>query len=130
MGATLGTGTTLAFGTSTFSVEITDVQWGDQTREAINSSHLGTTNDHTFIPASLVDHGEVSFTYHYDGTDDVDALIAAAAETVTITDPSTSTSNAFSAFCVGHRRSYNMEDKMTGEVRLKVTGAITQDITP
>lgn len=130
MGATLGTGTTLAFGTSTFSVEITNIDWGEQTREAINSSHLGTTNDHTFIPASLVDHGEVSFSYHYDGTDDVGSLIGADAETVTLTDPSTSTSNAFSAFCVGHRRTYPLDDKMMGEVRLKITGAITQDITP
>lgn len=69
MAADTGNGTTVTFGAWSFVGNIISITPGDETREALNVSHLGTTNYHQFIPGDLVDAGEWTFTYIQDSTD-------------------------------------------------------------
>ena len=136
MGAVVSTGTTIAFGTTSFetNIEVIDaIQPYSGSRSAIQSSHFGTTTAHTFIPQKLYDAGELTFTVHYDvenhGAEAIDLLSDAVAETVTITYPDGNT-DAFSAFATNVTPAVPFEDKMTCDITFKITGAITTtDVT-
>jgi hypothetical protein len=130
MPASEGTGTTVAFGTSSFTAEILNIQQqGGAAREALPTSHLGTTLWKTFKPSQLKDGGTYTLTVHYDG--DQDPPVAGAPETVTITYPlvagqTNEGTRAFSAFIteatVG---TIENESIIVMQITLKVTGAIT-----
>ena len=81
--ATEGLGTTIVFGTSGFNANLLSLDGPSLTREAIDSSHMGTTTNMTFIPAGLSDGGEISGEWEFDAglTPPIDAV----AETITIT---------------------------------------------
>lgn len=131
MSATLGTGSTLSFGTNTtFLPELLSVEFSGRNRESINSSHMGTSNAHTFIPASLVDNGTITATFHHDGTDDFETLINHAGEMVTVQWGAAGVSWACTAFVTDVSASSPLEDKMTATMTLKCTGTVNQDITP
>lgn len=131
MAATVGTGSTLSFGTNTtFLPELLSVEFSGRGREAINSSHMGTSSAHTFIPASLVDNGTITATFHHDGTDDFATMISSAAEDVTVKWGAAAVSWACSGFVTEVSAQAPLEDKMTASITIKCTGAVTQDITP
>jgi len=121
----IATGITITFGTSEFTAEILDVTPPGMSREAIETTHQGTTGQKTFMPADLYDSGELGFDIHFNP--DTSPPIGSAAETITITFPSGATW-AFTGFMTGYAPSAPLEDKMTASVTVKVTGAIT--ITP
>lgn len=135
MGADVGTGTTIVFGTSGFSAEIVGVQLGGVSREAIDTSHMGTTptpagkmGSRTFMPGDLSDGGELQLEVHHDP--DLVPPIGGAVETVTVTFPlpagqATPASYAFSGFVTGYSAAVPLEDKMTGTLSVKVSGPIT-----
>lgn len=118
----ISTGITIVFGTSSFSAQILDVTPPSQSRESIPTSHQGTTTAHTYLPADLVENGELTFTIHFNP--DTVPPIDAAAETVTITWPAGATW-AFSGFMTNYEPDAPFEGKMTGTVTVKVTGDIT-----
>jgi hypothetical protein len=124
----LGNGTTVTFGTSSFTANITGVSWGGISRESINTSHLGTTTDHTFIPGDLVDNGEVSLTIQYDGTVSPPIITNGAAETVTIDWGGVGVNNTWAAsmfqtsFEIGEA---TVDGLMTATIGLKASGAVT-----
>jgi len=126
--ATDGTGATVTFGTSTFAAELLDIDWSGRVRDALKSTHMGTTGSHTYIPADLVDGGEVSMTFHFNCTDATATLLGAAAETVTIAWAS-ARSWAASMFCTEIGASAKIGEVMTQTVKFKVSGAITEDTT-
>src|SRR5690606_34865774 len=98
----------------------------DISRESINTSHAGTTNDYmTFIPADLADGGEVDVDLIFD--EEAEPPIDSAPETVTITYPG-GTTWAFSGFLTNYRPAAPYDDLMTATATLKVAGPIT--ITP
>ena len=83
-------GATVAFGTTSYSQQITSVGISGAGRTAIPTSHLGTTlatsgkfGSMTFRPSDLVNPGTVDLGIHYD-PDDV-PIIDTAAESCTIT---------------------------------------------
>ena len=124
MSVFIGTGTTIAFGTSGFSAEILDVTPPGGSRESIQTSHMGTTDAHTFTPAKLVDWGELSFDIHFDPA--TTPPIGLVAETITITFPnSAATTWAFTGFCTGYESADPLEGKMTGTITVKVSGDVT-----
>lgn len=124
-----GTGATVTFGTSTFAANLLDIDWGGRTRDALDSTHMGTTGTKTYIPADLVDGGEISLTYFFNCTDATGTLLSAAAETVTVAW-NTGVSWAASCFCTEVGASAQIGDTMKQTVKLKVAGAVTEDTTP
>jgi hypothetical protein len=125
----VGTGTSIAFQTTGFAAFIMGVDGPDQSRESIDTTHLGTTGSKTFRPGDLVDNGELSLDIAFDP--DLTIPIAAAVETVVITFPvpagkTTGAQWSFSAFCTGHSAAIPLEEKMTAKMTLKITGAITK----
>lgn len=115
-------GFTIVFGTSAFAAQITDITPPAQTREAIGTSYQGTTTAATYMPADLVENGELTFTIHFNP--DTAAPIDGAAETVTITWPSGATW-AFTGFMTAYTPGAPFNGLMTGEVTVKVSGDIT-----
>lgn len=69
MPADSGNSATVTFGSWSFTADIISITPGDETREALDVSHLGTSDYRQFIPGDLVDAGEWVFTYIQDSTD-------------------------------------------------------------
>lgn len=80
-----GHGAAVAFGTSTFTSPIVSITPDAQTREVLDSSHLGSTTWRSKLPADLVEAGGFSCSGFYDTN--VQPPITAAAETITVTLP-------------------------------------------
>ena len=128
MPVTLGTGATVTFATSSFTANVTDIGISGLSRESIDTSHLGTTANRTFMPGSLVDAGELEMEIQFDP--DNYPPIAAAAETITITFPLSSAGTteatwAATGFATGFTAGVTLEELMTGTLTVKFSGAIT-----
>lgn len=116
-------GTTITFGTSNFSADLLDVTPPGPSREVIDISHMGLASGFKeFMPSDLVDWGEAKLTVAFDPA--TVPPIAAAAETVTITFPD-GTTWAFTGFLTKYESKAPMEDKMTADVTVKVSGKVT-----
>ena len=127
----VGTGVSIVFGTSGFAARIQEVGGPSMSREAVKTTHLGTTGSHIFMPADLVDGGEITLTVHHDPS--LTPPISGPAETVTITWPipaslTTGAQWAASCFMTGYNPGATVDELMTAQVTLKVSGAIS--ITP
>ena len=85
--ALTGNGTTIAFGTSGFTANIYSIGGSTQTREALETTYLGTSGFKEFIPDSLVDGGETEIEFEWNPSFSTFPPISAAAETITITFP-------------------------------------------
>ena len=123
----IGTGASIAFGTSNFTAEVMSINGNDISRPSIDSSHLGTTGARTFLPGDLVDNGSVELEINFDP--DEQPPIAGAAETITVTFPtppggSTPADAEFSGFVTNWSWGVPLEDKMTATITLKISGAI------
>ena len=125
MATDIGTGSTVTFGTSAFSADILSISIDGIERGAVQTSHMGTTSDHTFMPVDLVDNGEVTLEIAFIATLSPPIITNGAAETVTIAFAGHATTWAFSAFQTGFQITAPLEDKMTATVTLKITGGIT-----
>ena len=128
LGATdVGYGSTIAFSGHPFA-EILSIEWSGISREAIETSHMGTTgtttNAKTFIAHDLYDGGDITVECNLD-----DAAIAwlptAAAATTTLTFAGSDSTWAASCFATNVDVSVPLDDKMTITVTLKVAGEIT-----
>lgn len=124
----LGIGTTVTFGTSSFSANIISVSGPGSSREAVETTHLGTTTAKTFVPSDLIDGGEMSMTIQHDGT--LDPPENAAAETITIDWGGAGTGEkwTFSGFVTAYEPSAEIEEVMTADMTVKVTGDITRAV--
>lgn len=126
---TIGTGTTVTFGTSGFTAQVLEVGWSGIEREAVDSTHMGTTTARSFIPSSLYDPGEIEMEVAFDGDDA--PPISAAAETITVEfakKASGSTNGAqwaATGFLTGVEVTAPLEDKMTATLTIKLSGEIT-----
>ena len=121
------TGATIAFGTSGFTAEYLGGAQDGITRVAIPTSHLGTTLSHTFMPGDLADEGE--FTAEWAFNPNNQPPIRGAAETVTITFPvpsglSNGATAVFSGFCTGWQWTGALEEKMTANMTVKISGSV------
>jgi hypothetical protein len=127
--ADIGNGTSVTFGTSSFSASLMSVTWGGITRPAIQTSHLGTTTAHTFMPDDLYDGGDITLSIQYNPN--TQPPISGAAETVTVTYPvpsgsSNGATHAFSGFVTEFvPGNAGLGELMIASVTVKVSGAIT-----
>lgn len=83
--ADVGTGTTITFGTSNFTADITSLKSGGITRDSYETTHMGTTGSMTKSPKNLVDEGSIDIEFLFDP--DNQPPIGGVTETVTITFP-------------------------------------------
>jgi len=125
------TGATVTFGTSGFTVYLDSFSVGGTGREAIDTSHMGTTGSRTFSPGKLFDEGTLTLNGHCNP--DNTPPKTGAAETITITWPleeGESTAAEWEAECFVTAYDFDapMEDKATVSVQLKVSGSWT--VTP
>ena len=117
---TIGTGTAITF-SSGFFAAIDNIDWSGMSREAVNTSHMGTTGALTFEPTSLDDPGELSVDLHFaSGTT---PPITGAVETCTITFANGDTWVA-QAFLTEFEFTDPFEDKMTARATLKFSGTV------
>lgn len=124
-----GHAATLEFGTSSYSPNVVSINTPGLTREALATTHLGTTDAKTFIPAAIYDPGEVSFTVQVNP----DSLppIDAAAETITITfgdagSETTPASWSFTGFITSvGEASITTDEIVVQDITIKVSGPIT-----
>lgn len=124
-----GNGVTIAFGTSSFTAEIVSFTPPGWSRESIETSHAGTTDAKTFMPADLVDYGELSMTIHFNP--DLEPPVDGAAETITITFAGGGATWAFSGFMTAYEPGDADgvgDEKIEADITVKVSGAIT--VTP
>lgn len=117
-----GTGTTIVFGTSGFSASWTAVNQQGISRGFDQTSHLGSTNNHTYKPKKLVDQGEVPGEFFFDPTEQ--PPINGEPESITITFPDGSTA-VFVGFLTGWEWGAPLEELMTGSATLKISGGVT-----
>lgn len=126
---TLGTGTTVTFGTSAFSAQLLSVDWSGIERESVDTTHMGTTDARTFMGGSLYDPGEIEMEIAFDGDDT--PPIAGAAETITVEfgKKSSGSTNgakwAGTGFVSEFEVTSPLEDKMEATMTVKMSGAIT-----
>ena len=120
----VSTGITIAFGTSGFSAQITDVTLPTQERESIETSHQGTIKGKTFTPADLHDAGQVEFDINFNP--DTYPPISEAEEQIVITFPAGATWT-FQGFMTSYAAGAPLNEKMTGSVVVKVSGEIDID---
>ena len=127
MGADVGTGTTLTFGTSGFTANLLSVDGPGMTRESFQTSHMGTTTWHEHIPGNLSDGGEVTVEYQFEGDDVYPTLIGAVAEVITINVAGDGAGKiySFSGFATATTPAIPLEDIMTASVTLKAAGAVS-----
>lgn len=122
MAAGLGTGTSISFGTSNFTANILSIDGQELSRVSVQTSHLGTTDYHTFIPGKLVDPGGVDIEIQFDPDDF--PPIDEDTETITVSF-GTGGSWAASGFATGFTWGAPLEDMMTGTLTVKFSGPIT-----
>lgn len=125
--ARIGTGTTISFGTSSFTPDVIAFgQMASWERPAIETSHMGTTDWHTFLPGDLVNPGECQLTIAFDVGDI--PPITAAPETITI--GGFGGTIAGTGFITSYTPSAPLEDRMTADITIKWTSTNTQAPTP
>lgn len=129
MAVQLGHGSKIVFGTSSLSLELLSIDGPNLERAFIEVSNMSTTTGYKeFLPSSLIDPGDLSFTFHYDGQDPTTAL-SSTGETITIYLGSTST-GGFSAAGTGALTAFapnvgGYDDALQGSGTVKYLGAIT-----
>lgn len=125
----IGTGASIAFGTSSFTANMTSITpVSGAERASIQTTHLGTTTAHTFVPGDLVNWGECEITFQFDPDDR--PPIDDPAETITITFPLSSGGTgaatlAGSGFMTNYGNEVPLEELMTAEATIKWTGDLT-----
>ena len=128
--AKIGIGTTVTF-QSGLVAKITNLDFGDVTREAIEIRHSDLTAALEFIPDVLYDAGELSATVIFDDSSAYQATVESAAESVTLTLPVSGTSAATyvaSGFATSYSIAVPMDDVITADITIKLTGAITDTV--
>lgn len=119
----IGTGTTISLGGSSIA-EILDVTPPGMARESVQTSHMGSTVAHSFLPTKLYDGGEVTLEIAFDPNWAVPISDDAASCVITFPDSGSSTWT-FSAFVTGYEPADPLEDRMTASLTLKVAEAVT-----
>lgn len=124
MAVDLGTGTTIT--ASGFTATVLSVNGPSFSRSVHNTSHLGTTTAHTFIPGQLYDAGEISLTIQHTGAETIP--MTAAATNWVIDWGGSGNTDTVSGFLTAYTPSSEggeSESIMTADITIKCTGAIS-----
>lgn len=116
----VGTGTLVTYGG--FTMELLNVAHNGISRGSVQTSHMGTTVSHTYMPTDLYDPGQIVLEVHFKTTEA--PPITAPASTLTVTFPDSETWLA-PAFLQDFEYTDPLEEKMTATATFKVSDAIT-----
>lgn len=118
-----GHGTTITFGTSSFSADLISIDGPDISRESIDETYMSTADAKAYDPATLYDGGTVTITIAHATT----ALppVAGENETITIDWAGAGDSWAFTGHVVGYSGGASIGARMEATMTIKVSGAIT-----
>ncbi len=122
-------GTTITFGTSSYSAQVTSVSRTGNTRTALKTSHLGTTGAHTYIPSDLIEEGQLDVEIIYDP--DLPPPLSAVAETITLTFPVPSgltngATHSGTGFLIEKNYELPLDDLMVGGYTIQWGDDVTQ----
>jgi len=112
------TGMSILF-SSGFLAEIKDCTPFTSERPALNTSHMLSTNAHTFIPGDLVDWGSFDCTINFDATTTPPTNDDPETFTITWADGSTF---SCSGFMTNYSVTANLETVMEASVTVKLSG--------
>jgi len=130
-----GTGVAIAFATSSFAAQLTNLDTSGMSRDAIDVSHMGTTlpsalemGNREFIESDLIDPGELSGTFHFDVG--VRPPVNEVLEQITITWPKTPTQAVAATwvgngFFISNDQAIPLGDKMVQSGTIKMSGKWT-----
>lgn len=123
-----GNGLTIAFGTTSWTPDITSFS-RSESADDIETSDLSTTGNKLYVGGSLVEGGTMTFGYQYDPVITTTPTTGTS-ETITITFPvSVSGNTAGTLSFTGYINSLDIETEnnalITGTFVLKVAGDIT-----
>ncbi len=129
-----GRGATLTLGTNTWDTNalITSIEPDAVTRDALETTHLGTSVARTFIPEDLVNNGGFTIKFLSNGSDANATLpVLLAAETITITYAIVGTASTAqiitgSGFCTDYQEgSAEVGKIIEGTAKFKWAGTLT-----
>ena len=125
----VGTGTTLAIGGITLTVDRLSIGASGISRESIETTHLGTSEARTFIPSDLYDPGSLEVAFQLDSTTPlttmaVETILTTASNTFTVTMNEGGQWDG-NAFVTDFSWDIPLEELATGTFTLKCTGGIT-----
>lgn len=80
-----GHGATAVFSITAITSSFTSIDVGNKAKGKIETTHLGTTGNKTFMPEDLDDPGEVTIPYHFDA--EAAEPATGSVETLTVTLP-------------------------------------------
>lgn len=121
----IGTTTTIAFATTSFTAELIGLNVNDITRPDIDVTHMGSTIYREFLPGKLADGGMVEMEIGFDP--DTQPPILEDPEVITITFPlpdgmATAAKVVFTGYVNSWSAGLPLEDKMTATISIKVDG--------
>lgn len=126
MATGVGTATTVTWTGSNWAEIIGTVVGPSQDRGFVQTSHMGTTVAHTFIPVDLIDTGTIEIEMHFDGTVALPTFGAEATVTIAWAGVGTTNLTTVQAFMTNFTPSAPLEDVMTATATLKCSGAVTK----
>lgn len=121
-----GTGASIAFATSEFTADLITLTLPSQSRESIDTTHLGTVGAKTSKPAKLKDVGSIEIEVDHDPS--ADRLIGAEPEEITISYPlqdgeTTPAKLVFTGYVVNEGgEEFKVDDRMRTKMTIKVSG--------
>jgi hypothetical protein len=128
-------GTTIVFGTTSWTADLQSIGLDGVERDAIDTSHINTAaaganafGNAPYIPSGIVDGGALSIGCSYDP--DTLPPIGAVEETITITfpkqpDDASAASISFTGFVTGFSFTGEKKGYFTASLTVKVSGSIT-----
>lgn len=131
LGTTVGYETTPGSGTYTTVGEVFEFSPPASSMDTVDATDFSHTDGHRRFIAGLIDAGEVTFTLHYDPALTVYGAIdtiykARVPRKWKFIYAGSTVNTVIDALVTGLGRAVPMDDKMTMEVTLKVSGTMTE----
>lgn len=123
------TGTTVTFGTLSATLNVTGIDFGGFSREALDDTVIGD-NYMKFCPSTLIDNGELTLSVNADPDHGILIAPTDVEEAITVTFPLpagqvTAANFAFNGFITEANLAGDQGDKYEGDVTIRISGAIT-----
>ena len=124
----LGTGVVLTF--AGITVNLTNIGMSGISREAIDTTHLGSSGAKSYLPSDLYEPGSLECEFQVDTTGPVTTqqiatFMGTSVEAWTIQSGGSLGKWTGNGFIVDFSQDWPTEELMTGSFTLKCTGAIT-----
>ena len=129
MGADVGTGSSITFGTSTsFDMQITGIKVNGEEVPLIDITHMGTTGTRELMLGDLKGNVSLDVDINYDSSETIPTGVK---QTITLTTPvpagmTNGATLAGTGAIVSHSGDIQLEDKMTGSYKIQYLSGVTR----